>query len=119
PGRRVAVLGDMLELGPDAGRFHREIGAYAAARGVDVLVTVGPLAAGMASAFPGEVHSVEDADAAGELVATLLAEGDTVLVKGSRGVGLERVGQALCADAALAGDGGAPELARPAGTRRR
>ncbi|HXW59650.1 MAG TPA: UDP-N-acetylmuramoyl-tripeptide--D-alanyl-D-alanine ligase, partial [Solirubrobacteraceae bacterium] len=62
PGRRVAVLGDMLELGPDARRFHREIGAHAAARGVDVLVTVGPLAAGMAAAFPGEVHGVDDAD---------------------------------------------------------
>ena len=49
PGRRVAVLGDMLELGPEERRFHREIGAHAAARGVDVLVTVGPLAAEMAS----------------------------------------------------------------------
>ena len=41
-GRRLAVLGDMLELGPDEDELHREIGAYAAAAGVDVLVTVGP-----------------------------------------------------------------------------
>jgi UDP-N-acetylmuramoyl-tripeptide--D-alanyl-D-alanine ligase len=105
PGRRVAVLGDMLELGPDELRFHREIGAHAAKRGVDVLVTVGPLAGEMAGAFAdadegrGErkTHSVPDAPAAGQLLGGLLAPGDTVLVKGSRGVGLERVGQALLA----------------------
>ncbi|HEY2536645.1 MAG TPA: UDP-N-acetylmuramoyl-tripeptide--D-alanyl-D-alanine ligase [Solirubrobacteraceae bacterium] len=98
PGRRVAVLGDMLELGPEERRFHREIGAHAAAQGVDVLVTVGPLAAEMASAFAGAgAHTVADAPAAAELLARLLSRGDTVLVKGSRGVGLERVGQALLA----------------------
>ncbi|MGA8363639.1 MAG: UDP-N-acetylmuramoyl-tripeptide--D-alanyl-D-alanine ligase, partial [Solirubrobacteraceae bacterium] len=97
-GRRVAVLGDMLELGPDERRFHHEIGAYAAARDVDVLVTVGPLAAEMATAFAhDETHSVADAPAAAELLERVLAAGDTVLVKGSRGVGLERVGQALLA----------------------
>jgi UDP-N-acetylmuramoyl-tripeptide--D-alanyl-D-alanine ligase len=98
PGRRVAVLGDMLELGPEESRFHREIGVHAAAQGVDVLVTVGPLAAEMAPVFAGaEAHSVADAPAAAELLARLLSPGDTVLVKGSRGVGLERVGQALLA----------------------
>ncbi len=94
-GRRVAVLGDMLELGPEELRFHREVGAHATARGVDVLVTVGPLAAEMAPAFTREAHSVPDAPAAAELLAGMLAPGDTVLVKGSRGVGLERVGRAL------------------------
>jgi UDP-N-acetylmuramoyl-tripeptide--D-alanyl-D-alanine ligase len=98
PGRRVAVLGDMLELGPDERRFHREIGAHAAARDVNVLVTVGPLAAEMAPAFArADAHSVADAAAAAELLTRLLAPGDTVLVKGSRGVGLERVGRALLA----------------------
>ncbi len=47
--RRVAVLGDMLELGPDERRFHAEIGAFARELGVEVLVTVGPLAAEMAA----------------------------------------------------------------------
>jgi UDP-N-acetylmuramoyl-tripeptide--D-alanyl-D-alanine ligase len=97
-GRRVAVLGDMLELGAEELRFHREIGAHAAARGIDVLVTVGPLAAEMVPAFArANAHPVADAPAAAELLARLLAPGDTVLVKGSRGVGLERVGQALLA----------------------
>ena len=101
PGRRLAVLGDMLELGPEAGPgLHREVAEHAAARGVEVLVTVGPLAAAMAGeAFGGETHSVPDAGAAAELLGVLLREGDTVLVKGSRGVGLERVAQALVAEA--------------------
>jgi UDP-N-acetylmuramoyl-tripeptide--D-alanyl-D-alanine ligase len=96
PARRLAVLGDMLELGAEAGpALHRGVGSYASARGVEVLVTVGPLAAEMAAAFAGETHSVPDATAAGELLEGLLREGDTVLVKGSRGVGLERVAQLL------------------------
>ncbi|UGS35746.1 UDP-N-acetylmuramoyl-tripeptide--D-alanyl-D-alanine ligase [Capillimicrobium parvum] len=89
PGRRVAVLGDMLELGPDEIRFHEEIGAYARERS-DVLVTVGPLAAHM-----GGDYSVADAAAAAALVEEIVSEGDTVLVKASRGVGLEAVAEAL------------------------
>ncbi|HTZ63723.1 MAG TPA: UDP-N-acetylmuramoyl-tripeptide--D-alanyl-D-alanine ligase [Solirubrobacteraceae bacterium] len=94
-GRRVAVLGDMLELGPEGPELHRQIGAYAAERGVDVLVTVGPLAAQMGDVFDGEQRAAPDAQRAAELVAQLLLAGDTVLVKGSRGVGLERVAQTL------------------------
>jgi len=99
PARRVAVLGDMLELGPQAPRLHREIGEYARAHGVGLLVTVGPLAAEMRTAFAGESYAVPDAQAAGELVGKLLRDGDTVLVKGSRGVGLERVLDSLRGEA--------------------
>jgi len=95
----VAVLGDMLELGADSPRLHREIGGYAAARGVDLLVTVGPLAAEMRGAFTGEAHVVADAAAAAELLRRRVRSGDTVLVKGSRGVRLERVVDALGAEA--------------------
>ena len=56
-GRRVAVLGDMLELGPAEREHHREIGAYAASAGVDVLIAVGPRAAAMLGAFDGEAHA--------------------------------------------------------------
>jgi UDP-N-acetylmuramoyl-tripeptide--D-alanyl-D-alanine ligase len=98
PARRVAVLGDMLELGHEARRFHRELGEYAAAGGVDLLVTVGPLARELRAAFTGEAHSVPDAKAAASLLEGLLREGDTVLVKGSRGVGLERVAKILAPD---------------------
>lgn len=94
-GRRVAVLGDMLELGPDEVRFHEEIGAHARGAGVDLLVTVGPLARAMGPAFGGETLAV---DAAADVVPALrerLEDGDTVLVKASRGVGLEVVAQRL------------------------
>jgi len=96
PARRVAVLGDMLELGAGEQDFHREIGAYAQERGVDLLLSVGPLAAGMGAGFQaGEIHRVPDAAAAAKLLPMLLRAKDTVLVKGSRGVGLERIGQTL------------------------
>jgi UDP-N-acetylmuramoyl-tripeptide--D-alanyl-D-alanine ligase len=112
PARRVAVLGDMLELGPDAPRLHREIGEHAAARGVGLLVTVGPLAGEMRAGFPGESHATPDAEAAAELVGGLLGEGDTVLVKGSRGVGLERVLERLCAAGeSMPGDLGSRDIA--------
>ena len=99
-GRRVAVLGDMLELGPEAVRFHEEAGAAAQDAGVDVLVAVGPLAAHMRGGFGGELHAVPDAAAAAQLACGLVAPGDTVLVKASRGVGLEVVAQRLRAAAA-------------------
>jgi UDP-N-acetylmuramoyl-tripeptide--D-alanyl-D-alanine ligase len=99
PARRVAVLGDMLELGPESARLHREVGLYAAEHGLDLLVTVGPLAAEMRSEFEGESYAVADAEAAAELLRTLLSPGDRVLVKASRGVGLERVAEALGASA--------------------
>ena len=89
-GRRVAVLGDMLELGPDERRFHAEIGDHARADGVELLVTVGPLAREM----HGD-HAVATAAEAAALVRELVQPGDTVLVKASRGVGLEVVAEAL------------------------
>jgi UDP-N-acetylmuramoyl-tripeptide--D-alanyl-D-alanine ligase len=94
-GRRVAVLGDMLELGSQEQRFHGEIGDYATRSGIDVLVTVGPLAAAMAGSFRGILYVTLDAAAASEVVRDIVAPGDTVLVKGSRGVGLEVVVQSL------------------------
>jgi UDP-N-acetylmuramoyl-tripeptide--D-alanyl-D-alanine ligase len=95
--RTVAVLGDMLELGPAERDFHVQIGAHARAAGVDALVTVGPLAAAMGEAFDGETYSVADAGEAAALVPELLEPGDVVLVKASRGIGLELVGEALTA----------------------
>ncbi|MCK9249149.1 MAG: UDP-N-acetylmuramoyl-tripeptide--D-alanyl-D-alanine ligase [Solirubrobacteraceae bacterium] len=93
--RRVAVLGDMLELGPDARRHHAEIGAHARAAGVEVLVAVGELCRHAGPGFGGRVHWVPDAEAAARLVPTLLEPGDRVLLKASRGIGLERVAEAL------------------------
>jgi UDP-N-acetylmuramoyl-tripeptide--D-alanyl-D-alanine ligase len=97
--RRVAVLGDMLELGADERAFHVELGEHAAEVGVDLLVTVGPLAAAMADGFDGELQSVADAGEAAALLPELVEPGDLVLVKASRGVGLELVCGALEAEA--------------------
>jgi len=94
-GRRIAVLGDMLELGPDEAAQHRSLGEYAAASGVDLLVAVGPLSVGTAEAFPGESARAADAQEAAELVRSLVGAGDVVLVKASRGIGLETVAEAL------------------------
>jgi UDP-N-acetylmuramoyl-tripeptide--D-alanyl-D-alanine ligase len=102
PGRRVAVLGDMLELGPEERAFHEEVGRQAAEAGVEVLVTVGPRALAMAGVFEGEAHPVADAAEAAALLPELVQGGDTVLVKGSRGVALEAVADSLRA-AAVAG----------------
>jgi UDP-N-acetylmuramoyl-tripeptide--D-alanyl-D-alanine ligase len=95
--RRVAVLGDMLELGPESPRYHAEVGSHAAERGVDLLVTVGEESAAMADAFAGETVSVADAGEAAALLPELVQPGDVILVKGSRGIGLEVVADALSA----------------------
>jgi UDP-N-acetylmuramoyl-tripeptide--D-alanyl-D-alanine ligase len=102
-GRKLAVLGDMLELGSQEGRYHDEIGAVAAEAGVDVLITVGPLAARMAETFGGETHRTADAAEAAALTRELLRPGDTIVVKASRGVGLEVVAQSLQAGPAAKG----------------
>jgi UDP-N-acetylmuramoyl-tripeptide--D-alanyl-D-alanine ligase len=97
-GRRLAVLGDMLELGPAEDEHHRDVGAYAAAAGVDVLVTVGPRAARMLDRYDGEGYAVADAGEAAAIAGELIAPGDVLLVKGSRGVGLEAVAETLGAE---------------------
>ncbi|HET9738046.1 MAG TPA: UDP-N-acetylmuramoyl-tripeptide--D-alanyl-D-alanine ligase [Solirubrobacteraceae bacterium] len=94
-GRRLAVLGDMLELGAEEAALHREVGTLAGEAGVELLVTVGPRAAAMLETFDGEGYAVADAGEAAALTADLIAPGDVVLVKGSRGVGLEVVAPAL------------------------
>lgn len=100
--RPVAVLGDMRELGPTARDYHVALGEEVARAGVELLVTVGPLAEAISEPFAGEggeVHSVSDAAAAAELVPGLVRPGDVVLVKGSLAVGLQAVCRALTTDA--------------------
>lgn len=99
-GRRVAVLGDMLELGEDEAKFHYEIGRKVASS-ADVLVTVGPLSRQMAAGAKdagmkaSAVVELEDCDAAIVAVASLQRPGDSILVKGSRGMRLDRLASAL------------------------
>jgi UDP-N-acetylmuramoyl-tripeptide--D-alanyl-D-alanine ligase len=114
-GRAIAVLGDMLELGPEAERYHREVGRYAAEVGVSGLWAYGPLSQatvegfwqGLARPRPVEPQPSGIASESGEFMRTAaylanleaevltlkstLRPGDTILVKGSRGMRLERV----------------------------
>lgn len=100
-GSRVAVLGDMLELGAATDTAHLEVGREAARTGVDTLIAVGRFAdrvtvgardAGMPAT---RCFQAPDAIAAATVALALVRPGDTVLVKGSRGVGLEHVVGAL------------------------
>lgn len=96
-GRAVAVLGDMLELGTEAAVLHREIGQTAARLGIDLLICVGPLgrhiaegalAGGMAR---GRIFEAGTTAQAAVLLWEQSRKGDTVLVKGSRGMKMEKV----------------------------
>jgi UDP-N-acetylmuramoyl-tripeptide--D-alanyl-D-alanine ligase len=95
--RKVAVLGDMTELGAGAPAYHREVGAGAARAGVDVLVAVGPHARGYVQGARG-VPVTRWAPTVEQGLAVLrgvLRPGDYVLVKGSRAMGLEVIGEAV------------------------
>jgi UDP-N-acetylmuramoyl-tripeptide--D-alanyl-D-alanine ligase len=122
PGRRIAVLGEMLELGDAHDAGHREVGKAAAAI-VDLLVVVGPGAAGIAdgsaaAGMPAErLTRVDGAEAAIAALLETSREGDVVLVKASRGAALERVvdglragleARAAAADGDPAAGGGRP-----------
>ena len=96
PGRHVAVLADMLELGPDEADFHQQVGQAARDLGVDLLVAVGPRAASYPLGATGvECVAFDDTDQAVQGVPGLIAPGDVVLVKGSRGMAMERVARAI------------------------
>lgn len=87
--RRIAVLGEMAELGTGARAYHEEIGALVRGLGIEHVIAVG----GLARAYGGEW--VADADGAVERLRAALRPGDVVLVKGSRSVGLEVVAENL------------------------
>jgi UDP-N-acetylmuramoyl-tripeptide--D-alanyl-D-alanine ligase len=99
-GRRIAVLGLMGELGPEAPRYHHEVGEHARTAGIDTVIGVGEEGRDY---DPDEL--VAGAEEAAELLAQQLERGDVVLVKGSRSAGLERVAETL---SELLGDPSAP-----------
>ncbi|MGQ0809718.1 MAG: UDP-N-acetylmuramoyl-tripeptide--D-alanyl-D-alanine ligase [Nitrospiraceae bacterium] len=99
--RTIAVLGDMLELGPESHAMHREVGKFVTEQGVSELIACGALgralaegarSAGMA---PDRVTEMPDALSAGAAAKGLVRRGDVVLVKASRGVRMEQVIEAL------------------------
>ena len=102
--RRVAVLGDMLELGELSEAAHRNIGESAAALGIDALVGVGPQsllmceAAAEAGMQKGRIHHFDTAEEAATLLKNQIQSGDVVLIKGSRGMHMERAVKPLMAE---------------------
>ncbi len=101
-GRRLAFLGDLLELGPGGDALHRETGRRVGTK-LQGLVGVGPRAAGFlagardAGLPPEALHHFPDSEAAAAAAPGLVRAGDAVLVKGSRGVRMEKVVAALVA----------------------
>jgi UDP-N-acetylmuramoyl-tripeptide--D-alanyl-D-alanine ligase len=103
PGRRIAVLGEMLELGKGATTGHREVGTAAAATS-DLLIVVGSGASGIAAGAKAggldasRILEARDREAALDLLRVRLRDGDVVLVKASRGVELDLLVDALKAE---------------------
>jgi len=96
--RRVAILGDMAELGRTAPGYHREVGEAAAAAGLDHLLAVGDLARGYVDGAAGvSAQWVPNVHEALRELGQVVRPGDAVLVKGSRAMGLEAVAEALAA----------------------
>ena len=99
--RSVAVLGDMLELGPSAPELHREVGVYLAERGVAQLIACGALGRHVAEGARGAGMAAErvvhepDAARAGAALKALVRDGDVVLVKASRGMKMEQAVELL------------------------
>jgi UDP-N-acetylmuramoyl-tripeptide--D-alanyl-D-alanine ligase len=100
-GKKIAVLGDMLELGSNAGQMHEEVGAFVARQGIDQLVACGPLGKSLAKGAreagqdPTHIMEVSDAQTAADAVKAIAKSGDVVLIKASRGMKLERVADVL------------------------
>ncbi|RME00558.1 MAG: UDP-N-acetylmuramoyl-tripeptide--D-alanyl-D-alanine ligase [Deltaproteobacteria bacterium] len=95
PGRKFVLLGDMFELGEHAAALHYEVGSAIARAGIDHLAAIGSFAsdllAGACSAGAQDTHTFPDHDAAAEWLWDRLRPGDLLLVKGSRGMRMERV----------------------------
>ncbi len=107
-GRRIAVLGDMLELGPDAPRLHAALAADLEAARIDLVFTAGPNMAHLFEALPEGMRGghAASADEIAPEVAAAVRPGDVVTVKGSYGSAMGRV-----VDALLATDGETPRAA--------
>jgi len=98
-GKRIAVLGEMLELGPDSAALHRSIGTQAAERGVDVLFAYGEHAcdiiSGARNAGMTQAEAFDSHEAIADALVFSASPGDSILLKGSRGMRMERVAEHL------------------------
>lgn len=102
-GRRLAVLGGMGELGDGSAAFHAEVAGLAAEAGVEMLIAVGELGGAYGDGYVGAIEHVPSPEAAAYVLRKVARPGDTVLVKGSRSVGLEKVAEILQAGEVASG----------------
>ena len=111
-GRRIAVLGDMLELGARAPAFHAALAGDAERAGIDLVFTAGPSMAALNAALPPARRGAHasDSDALAPIVRAALRPHDAVLVKGSRGAAMDRVVAALESPACPAAEGAVDEF---------
>ncbi|MBC7499450.1 MAG: UDP-N-acetylmuramoyl-tripeptide--D-alanyl-D-alanine ligase [Herminiimonas sp.] len=100
---RILALGDMGEVGNDGPQFHQEIGAYAKAKGIDHLLTLGDLAQHSSKAFGNGAVHYHDIDMMNNAAETMLTPATTLLVKGSRFMQMERVVQHLVGQSVVEG----------------
>lgn len=95
PGRHVAVLADMLEMGPGEEKMHFELGRYAAENGVELLLCCGKLSRYTAEGAEDKALWFESREALAAVLPEYIKPGDTVLVKGSRGMHMEDISELL------------------------
>ncbi|MCX5727190.1 MAG: UDP-N-acetylmuramoyl-tripeptide--D-alanyl-D-alanine ligase [Candidatus Saganbacteria bacterium] len=99
PPRRIAVLGDMLELGKISGSAHRSIGELVARSGIEILITRGTLSKQISSAAKGaglrSAYHIKTNESALKKLRGLLKPNDVVLLKGSRGMRMEEIADGL------------------------
>ncbi|RMG57461.1 MAG: UDP-N-acetylmuramoyl-tripeptide--D-alanyl-D-alanine ligase [Bacteroidetes bacterium] len=89
---RVAlILGDMLELGEDGPTHHHDMGTYINGLGPEVVIGIGPLMKHLVDAIEGPAYWAPDVETAAQNIGDWLGEADTLLLKGSRGMALERL----------------------------
>ena len=94
PGRKVAILGDMFELGENEKAMHGEVGEYAAEKGIDLILCVGELSEAMyqeAVGSGGNAKYYETREALEAVLNEILQQGDTVLVKASHSMAFENL----------------------------
>jgi UDP-N-acetylmuramoyl-tripeptide--D-alanyl-D-alanine ligase len=104
PGTKVFVLGDMVELGREAERFHQDLGIYARTTGVDSLVTVGSLTRGSSEAFGAGAWHFDDCEQAVAFLKNRMDGNTVALIKGSRSARMERVVEGLSLDEETKGE---------------
>ena len=99
-GRKIAILADMLELGDEAGQYHRDLAEHIIKGEIDILICFGPMMAELADDLckptkDVETHHCDDADAAIALTLSLISDHDVILVKGSNGMKAHLVAKTL------------------------